>query len=374
MDHASSASRLVGLAAGILICLMFALVPEPGPARRVAPGTLRDMDVFERIVDRVRAGESFHDASQRILRAQHYPTRSPFNWRTPTYAWWLASPIGTAFGRWGLVLGMFVVCLIAGLGMLEKQGLVGASLGVVFLVGSMAWSFGDKGWYLTELWAAMLLVLAILAADRGHWRLGVAAGLLALFFRELALPYAIVSLSLAIAARRRPEAIAWVLGLIAYGLFFAWHSSCVYARLSASDLAFKEGWIQFGGLPFALQTARANVFLAPFPLWCVAVYLPTALFGMAADRGETGRRLALTVGAYVASFGVVGHPMNFYWGLVYAPMLALGIARAPRALGHAIAVAWDGPGPSRVGDSGRRDLEPTRGWGRIEDTSRCPPL
>jgi hypothetical protein len=339
MDQSLAICRLIAYVAGIGLCLHFALVPEIGPTRVDAPGTLRDVDVFDRIVNHVRAGEAFHDATHRELRAHRYPTRSAFNWRTPTYAWWLASPIGSALGRWGLVLVSAAVCLIAGKRFLDEQGLIGGGLGSVFLVGSVAWCFGDKAWYHTELWAGSLVALSMLEYDAGRWRLGVALGLLALFFRELALPYPLVCLGLAIAARRRTEAIAWGLGLSTYCLFFAWHASCVSARVSTGDLAFAEGWVRLGGIPFVLQTARANIFLASFPLWCVALYLPTALFGMMIDGTESGRRLWLTVGVYLAGFCVVGHPMNFYWGWNYAPLLALGAARAPRALAEAVTSA-----------------------------------
>ena len=64
IDNLPPACPLLAYLAGILICLLFALEPEPAPARVDAPGTLRDVDVFERIATRVRAGESFHDATQ----------------------------------------------------------------------------------------------------------------------------------------------------------------------------------------------------------------------------------------------------------------------------------------------------------------------
>ncbi len=334
MDMPSA--RLFAYVAGLTVCLAFALAPENSRTRADVSGTLRDVDVFERIVNQVRACESFHDATQRELRAHGYPTRSPFNWRTPTYAWWLASPIGAALGRWGLVLGMVGACGIAGRNMLEEQGLVGGGVGVVFLVGSMAWCFGDKAWYHTELWAATLIILSILAYHGRRWPMAVALGVLALFFRELALPYCLACLALATRARRWPELRAWLIGLGIYGLFFAWHSACVAVRITEADIAFAEGWLRFGGISFVLQTARANIFLASMPLWCAGVYLPTALFGMTADRTEEGCRLRLAAWAYVVGLCVIGHPINFYWGWIYAPMLALGVAQAPRALTQAI--------------------------------------
>jgi len=56
------------------------------------------------------------------------------------------------------------------------------------------------------------------------------------------------------------------------------------------------------------------------------------VFGLAGWRGETGRRCLGTTVAYLAAFAVVGQPFNEYWGLLYAPLLPLGIAQAPAAL------------------------------------------
>jgi hypothetical protein len=75
-----------------------------------------------------------------------------------------------------------------------------------------------------------------------------------------------------------------------------------------------------------------NAYLFNAPLWFSAIYLPLALLGLAGWPGRTGARLALTAGAYVAAFAVVGLPFNDYWGLMHTPILAFGFAAAPDAL------------------------------------------
>jgi hypothetical protein len=68
------------------------------------------------------------------------------------------------------------------------------------------------------------------------------------------------------------------------------------------------------------------------PGWIVAVYLSFALVGLAGWRSERGTLAAATVFAYVLTFSVVGNPYNGYWGLLYVPILAFGVVRAPDAL------------------------------------------
>jgi hypothetical protein len=91
-------------------------------------------------------------------------------------------------------------------------------------------------------------------------------------------------------------------------------------------------WVQFGGAHFLLVTCRMNGYLFRAPLWVSAIYLPLTLLGLAGWRSGTGTRLAWTAGAYVTAFAVVGQPFNDYWGLLDAPLLALGFAAAPDAL------------------------------------------
>ncbi len=68
------------------------------------------------------------------------------------------------------------------------------------------------------------------------------------------------------------------------------------------------------------------------PTWCTAVYLPLAAVGLLGGRGEPGWRVGLTGGLFLAAFSVVGLPFNFYWGFLYAPILAVGVAGFPRVL------------------------------------------
>jgi hypothetical protein len=184
----------------------------------------------------------------------------------------------------------------------------------------------------TELWVGILVTFSICAYANRQWRLGVAAGLFALFLRELALPYCLIALALAYRQRRRGEVWAWVAGLMLFGIYLGLHWAEVARHQTAGDIAHAGGWVRFGGTAFILTTVGIHILLAEFPPWTWAIYLPLSLLGLAAWRGPMGTRVGLTAGVYLATFAVVGHPFNNYWGLIDAPLLAFGFVRSPASL------------------------------------------
>jgi hypothetical protein len=321
---------LVLTVASIGWCLSVAtsreLIPSP------PPGEKTDLELYRRIVNHVHDGESYYDAAARELRAMHYPTRSVFNWRTPPYAWVNGMLPGPLWGKGLLILLCLATILMAGDFVMREGRMVMAVTNGLLLIGALMWCIGPDNCLVTELWSGTLIALSVCAYAQDRWRLAVALGLMALFFRELALPYCVISLGLAAWHRRKPEAAAWLVGLGLYVLFMTYHALQVTGRLTGTDLAHKESWIQFGGVGFLLATARMNFLLMGLPAWCTAVYLPLSLLGLAGWRGSMGHRVALATGIYVAAFAIVGMPVNFYWGLMYTPLLTFGFARSAISL------------------------------------------
>src|SRR5262245_2678095 len=87
----------VTVAASIGGCLAITLSREVlHAARDDGPS---DGILFRRIVERVRAGEGYYAAAGHELRAQGYPTRSPFNWRLPTLSWLIGGLPGPTWAR-----------------------------------------------------------------------------------------------------------------------------------------------------------------------------------------------------------------------------------------------------------------------------------
>lgn len=331
---------LAVLAASIAVGLTVALLPDPNPPFVPPPGATTDLDVFGRVIDGVRAGGNYYAVNQAELRAHGYPTRSVFNWRTPTLTWLCAAFPSNMVARVGLILAVLVLIPVTCRDMLHDSGLAPAAVAGVFFVGSTAWVFGAQTFLFPEVWAGVLIAASLGALRRGRVAAGVAIGVAALFVRELVLPYALACLALAWYDGRRREARLWAVGLLMYAAFMAFHASVVLGRITPVDVAMPEGWVRFGGVRFLLSTSQANVFLMTAPLWWTAIYLPLAVLGVTAWGGENARRVELTLALYLGGFSVVGAPFNFYWGFVFAPLLALGVAHTPRALGSLLSAAF----------------------------------
>lgn len=312
---------LAAVAGCMLVATSRELIPSP------PPGEKTDLELYRRIVNHVHDGEGYYDAAGRELRAMGYPTRSVFNWRTPLYAWVNGLLPGPLWGKSLLIVLCLITIVLAGDFVLREGSLTMAVTNGLLLVGALLWCIGPDNCLVTELWAGVLITLSICAYARDRWPIAVVLGIVALFFRELALPYCLISAGMAWRGRKRAELVAWLVGLGLYGLFMASHAMEVLSRITPNDLAHKSGWIQFGGVGFLLATARMNFLLMGLPAWCTAVYVPLALLGLVTWRGPIGTRVALAAGAYAAAFLVVGMQINFYWGLMYTPLLTFGFAR-----------------------------------------------
>ncbi len=231
-----------------------------------------------------------------------------------------------------MIATIAAVALILSCAVMHRQGGIGWVVAGVFpLIGALYWCIDGDAFLSQELWSGILIALSVCFYAYDRWRLGLATGLAALFFRELALPYCLVAVVLAWRERRRAEVVAWMVGLSLYSVYMMLHVLAVAGRILPDD-RLPASWLQFGGPAFLLLTCRMNAYLFNAPLWLSALYLPIALLGLAGWRGWIGARLSLTAGAYVAAFAMVGQPFNDYWGLMYAPMLAFGFAAAPAVL------------------------------------------
>jgi hypothetical protein len=314
-------------------------VRQPGA---VDSPTAPDLQLYREIVGDVHRGEGYYDAAHARLVEHSFPTRSPFNWRLPTYAWLLAL-LPDAGWIQALLVALSVVALgMAFAGQVRHGGLVQAFVTTVLLFGVVHWAIDGEAFFAQEVWAAAFLIISVSAISlRWNW-LAIAAGLAALYFRELALPYCLVACALTAWQRRWRETVGWTLGIALFFLFLGWHVGQVHAQLAAADAtssASLSQWLQVGGLDFILLTVRLNSLLFAAPAAILWLYLLVGLFGLARRNDDTSMLCGLATLAYVAAFAIVGRPWNFYWGLLYAPLLPWGVAHAPAAFAQLIRAA-----------------------------------
>jgi hypothetical protein len=330
------AARLLLVLTGCLMAYGIWVHASTQKLIQAVPFDKTDYALYSRIVDRVRAGEGYYDAAGAELRAGGYPTRPFLTWRTPTVACVLGrlpKLEGAAF-----LLFMAAMAVPAGAGLLLWSTAVktqagpwlrwigSAALGLQLLVTTGVAPFQH------EAWGGLLVALSLGSHACGLWPISVAAGVLAVFVRELALPLPLIMLALAWWRRRKAETVAWLVGLAAFAAFLGVHAWMVSAHVTPAD-RMGPGWLQMGGWPFVLKTARANVLLLWTPSWVAGLALPLVLLGLAGWPGPTGGRVFLLVACYVVSFLFVGRPaVHAYWGMMYAPLLALGAIFVPGAL------------------------------------------
>jgi hypothetical protein len=288
-----------------------------------------DLGLFKAIVERIGRGEGYYEAFASEARQRGYGTRSVFNWRTPLHLWFLGHLPGPG---WRLALIGILAAFTGGVAFVAMERDGGFPLAVIAaLILAPALCFSIFGALFAETWAGLLILLSIGLAALGWRASSVTAGLLALFLRELAFPYVVISFWLAWRGGRRGEWWCWLSGLAAYSVYYTNHAMHVVSLIGAADKAYPSSWLQWGGPAFVLQTMRFGL-LGLFPIVVASTGITLAILGMVGERGKFAVRVSWTTATYALLLASLGKPFNDYWGLLYSPLLCLGIAWSPAAL------------------------------------------
>jgi len=292
-----------------------------------------DLKCYQTIVEQIHAGKSYYSAAGHELRSMGYTTASVFNWRLPALAWMLGHLPSLRTGQiLAFALAMATLLIWMTVFHQNQYAFWQVFLGGLLMSGPVIYSLLPGPFLDHEFWAGTFIALSLAAHARG-WRYGsVAAGLAALFLRELSLPFVCIMMFLAYREGQRREALIWFLGILAFGGELLIHWSIVSKLITENDKVLQGGWIVFGGWPFVLNTAQMHPFIILLPPWVIAIILPLALLGLAGWREAPGIRVACTVGIYILAFSIAGRSFNIYWGLMYAFVMPLGLLHAPHAL------------------------------------------
>jgi hypothetical protein len=349
---AASPNRLAALppwAARLVLLLIVALSLstlagprlEPPPPTPAGPH-FTDRELYTEIVRRVEQGEDYYVAAAATQRAHDYPTAPPWAFREPAEAWLLAL-LRTDAVRWGALMLLAAATVVLMRDAADQApGPPWRRIAVTLLFGVGLATVGvPTAPYIHESWAALFIALSLAfwRPSGRRWILAVAFGLLACLFRELALPYMLAMAGIAALERRRGELIGWALALAVLAAALAVHFALA-ARQHLPGDGFSPGWVRFGGWPFAVLLARRNIFLAVLPPPLASLVLLASLLGLVAARSPWTTRIAGTAGAFLLVFMIVGRPDNYYWGLMIAPLLAMGLPFAPAAFRDLVRAAW----------------------------------
>lgn len=332
-DELAAIQPLVGTHFGSETALRSALGEVLRPTQvdvAVAAADQSDIDLYRDVVVRMREGAGYYQALGAEFEAMEVRASSAFNWRLPTWAW-LARAL-TPGGSRALLIALVLIALGMWYMILRtRRGLVGAVVGLILLLGAFGWCVVGGGELVTETWAGVLIALSLGSYALDRWPVAAATGLLALGFRELALPYCLLCLAIAIWRRRWPEAAVWAIGLGMLACLWMLHARAAAANVAATGTPATLGWLQLGGLRQAVATTRINVVIGLLPVWIAAALLPLSLIGLAGWPDWPGVRMAVAGAGYAFAFALVGYGFNAYWGLLYAPVLALGLVAFPAA-------------------------------------------
>ena len=324
----------------------------PAPATGAGPH-YTDQALYREITQKVATGQHYYAAAAATQRAHGYPVRPPWAMREPTETWVLVL-LRNDFVRWGalLLLAAAAVVLMRD-GAEQAPGPVWRRIAVTLLFGvGLALLGAPTSPYLHENWAAVFIALSLAcwrstpASWRG-WGLSVVFGLTACLFREIALPYMLVMAGFAMAGRRRAEVLGWGAALAVLAAALAVHFALA-ARQDLPGDGFSPGWVRFGGWPFAVLAARRNIMLAVLPPPVASLTLLASFLGLISARSPWTDRIAGTAVAFLALFMALGRPDNYYWGMIVAPLLVMGLPFAPAALGDLARSAVGGRGLRRA--------------------------
>jgi len=289
-----------------------------------------DAVLYRQITARVAQGEHYYSAVALEHRASGYPLK-PFTAVRPPFLAEATAMLGPTIAD--LLLRLLAVA--AGVATAVRLApklrspwreiaiLLSATSGIVFMRSGM--------WVWHEIWAGLLITLALACRTERRWRLSVALGLAAALIRELAFPFLIVMAVAAWAGGARREMRAWIAAALITLACLALHMLAVDRIVRPSDVT-SSGWLALGGWRFDLALARQSSLLIGLPAWVAAIATPLALLGWAAWPGRYALRVAASLGLWMTAFLLLGRPDNAYWGFLFAPLLPVGLAMAPPAL------------------------------------------
>jgi hypothetical protein len=291
-----------------------------------------DLGLYKRVIGDIDRGLPYYSAVTAEHRQGHYPLKPAYAVRNPLLATAMAALPDDGARTLSLRILAILVLAVWGWRLHFQFGrpvLVGA--GMLLLGYGMPAALIGGLYPLHDIWAGTLIALSLGLYDPRRWLPSVMIGFVAVVLRELSLGYLVAMGTMALFDGKRREALAWAVAIVAFFGVFAVHAHLLAAELKPGDLA-SQGWLGFGGWPFVLATSKWNALLVLAPPWLIATVVPLMLLGLAGWPGPLGVRLALICFGYNFAFLVFGRSDNFYWGLIIAPLMMLGLLMAPVGL------------------------------------------
>ena len=298
-----------------------------------------DVVLYEGIVDGVRHGGDYYAVAASALRAGDYPMKPFVTFRLPTLA--VAQAILPAWAvialLYALAAGVFAAWFFRLRPVFARPPPF--ILAMVLLAGGMGAFVQSELASFHEVWAGLLIALSLALRRPDRWIAAAGIGALAMLIRETAALYVFVMFAAALLDGNRKEAAGWAAGVALLAIAVIAHAHAVAQVVRPLDPA-SPGWSGMLGFGFFVEAMTLSTALRLAPMWLAALLMGFTLFGWSAWRDGTGLRAAATFAIYAALIALFGRVDTFYWGLMVAPAILIGLAFAPDALRDLIAAAF----------------------------------
>ena len=316
---------LIGLL--MLIGVGLALPPNISPTGSAEGG---DAALYRQTTQRVAGGADYYQAAAIEHRASAYPMK-PYTAVRPPLLTEVTAKLGPSMAD-ALLRLLAIAAATATVIRLAPGMRAPFREAAILLAATSAGAFVQSGmWVWHEVWAGLLIMLALACRTDKDWAASLAFGLTAALIRELAFPFLLIMGVSAWMVGKRREAAGWLTAAVIVLALLALHWSMV-ARVALPSDVTSPGWLALGGWRYDLALARQSSLLIALPAWVPAVVTPLALLGWCAKAGGYAGRTAALLTLWLAAFLLIGRPDNAYWGFLFAPILPIGLAFAPAAL------------------------------------------
>lgn len=322
-----------------------AMVGDHGPAEG-ARGRDEDLQLYDAVIGRLRQGENYYAVIAEEHRRFHYPLHPGFAVRLPTLAMVEAALPPAALIPLSVLL-MGAVLLAWWRRLAAEPG--GADLRLVAMAAlAFGVSIGTTRYFfvLHELWAGQLLALSFglhrpaqRGGQGGRWIGAWLAAAAALSIREHALPFVLLMAAFALWHRRWREGAAWAALAAMFVAAMAVHLHTVAGLVQPGDPP-SASWLTLRGLNGWLSLVVLSSNLRWLPTALAGPLVLLAVLGWAGWRSAAGLFGLLLYLGYGIAFMIAGRPDNFYWGMMVAPGLVMGLAFAPMALRSLVRAAF----------------------------------
>jgi len=331
-------ARIVLALAVLLLLACLTAVTAPGPAvapdpasASAKPDRVLDRVLYENIVTDIGYGDHYYAAAARELRAGDFPLKPFFTFRLPTLAvieaalprpvtigllyllaaittgaWYIR--LGGVFTRWP-PRGIATVLMATGLASFIRPDLI------VF----------------HEIWAGPLIALSLAVRRPGNATAAIAIGLCAMLIRETAALYCGLMALAALAEGRRREFVGWSAAILVFLAAVACHAWAVSLVVRPFDTP-SPGWMGMLGPGFFVKIVSLASVLAIAPAWLAALVIGMALIGWIAWRDPLGTRTVAMIASYALLISVFCRADTFYWAVLPAVPVMIGLLFAPDAV------------------------------------------